>query len=720
MTPEQLEQVKRDGGYLRTVVSRKVKLNRKDEGRCPFHNEKRASFGIFQGDDGHWRYKCQACGETGTVIDYRMKDEGLGLPEAMQAIERDHGFTASQPSRPKAKTNGSGNAPLEFQPMVPPPVGVPALAHDDPLFAGCTRYEYVTADGRTGSYQRRYEATDTERKRFNPLTYGTLIKNDVPVTGWHDKAPYTPRALYRLETLMTADPTTPLVIVEDEKACEAAERLFPDYIFTTWMNGAGSVDNNDWEPAKRFDTVILWPDADRPKDKPHGCFIATPKLRKLFPAAKLIDTAGLEKLVDGYDAADLEEAGCDDPEAWFRERLREAPPQPGIPGNQIDHDLVSALSVHAWVDRDVQPARRMLGDVIVQAVRMFLVGQTGIGKTLFAYAIAAALAAGKKFLHWECDGPVRVLIIDGEMSERLIKRRAEVLLDHEKAIPPGNLMIYSMQLAEEYARRFPQLGPPRPLNEDAGREWLLKFIALVRPDIVILDNVMSLITGKQTEEDAWSQTLPLVLAITALGIAQVWLDHTGWQTNRQYGSSTKAWFFDVVGMMLRPENLPLGARETCFDLSFEPPGGRARNRAPDNWDDFAPHRIRLTPEGWLSESLSRADAANRAEDRRLGKLNPETRKLLRIIQNLLAEGQGEEVSPQPEMAPVTALRRSLLRERCIREGWHHEQHIRTELEGELARDASLTDRGLDREGKSLTALEAKGVVCHDRRWVWLP
>jgi hypothetical protein len=52
---------------------------------------------------------------------------------------------------------------------------------------------------------------------------------------------------------------------------------------------------------------------------------------------------------------------------------------------------------------------------------------------------------------------------------------------------------------------------------------------------------MFLIAGDQKDEVPWSETLPLVDKLTRLKIGQVWLDHTDHNTDRQYGSSTKAW-----------------------------------------------------------------------------------------------------------------------------------------------------------------------------------
>jgi hypothetical protein len=59
---------------------------------------------------------------------------------------------------------------------------------------------------------------------------------------------------------------------------------------------------------------------------------------------------------------------------------------------------------------------------------------------------------------------------------------------------------------------------------------------------------------------------------------------------------------------------------TVFTLSFEHPG-KARRRTPDNWQQFAPQKVRLTADGWANEPVAK-DAA-KAEQH---SLKPATRK----------------------------------------------------------------------------------------------
>ena len=109
-------------------------------------------------------------------------------------------------------------------------------------------------------------------------------------------------------------------------------------------------------------------------------------------------------------------------------------------------------------------------------------------------------------------------------------------------------------------------------------------------DLIIFDNVMSLITGDMKDEIPWTETLPLIATLTDKRIGQLWCDHTGHNQDRQYGSSTKAWRFDAVGIMTPLADEQYSPSSTGFTLSFDHPG-KARRRTPDNWNQFAPITI---------------------------------------------------------------------------------------------------------------------------------
>jgi AAA domain len=294
----------------------------------------------------------------------------------------------------------------------------------------------------------------------------------------------------------------------------------------------------------------------------------------------------------------------------------EPPPQPEQPPDPSK--LIELLSIQAWAARPVVEPDQLLGEVLTAAARMFIVGRTGLGKTLLGFAIACGIATGAGFLHWRCTKPKRVLLIDGEMPEGLIKSRSiEALRRIDEKPKPENLVIYSRYLEDEFIKLCPTIGKMPPLNTGEGHEWLLALIdALGGVDAVILDNVMSLIVGDQKDEMSWSDAMPLVQELTARNIAQLWLNHTGWNTDRQYGSSTKAWPFDAVAVITPLPDDQRTPHEVAFTWSFEFPG-KARRRTPDNWADFEACIIRLKYDRWTSEPANKAPGGAK-----LGKVAP--------------------------------------------------------------------------------------------------
>jgi hypothetical protein len=95
------------------------------------------------------------------------------------------------------------------------------------------------------------------------------------------------------------------------------------------------------------------------------------------------------------------------------------------------------------------------------------------------------------------------------------------------------------------------------------------------------------------------------MRLSRAGIAQIWLDHTGWNTDRQYGTSTKAWKFDAVGVMKPLPETERVEREVGFILAFEAPG-KCRRRTPENWRDFQTRTIRLAAGEWRAEAADKA------------------------------------------------------------------------------------------------------------------
>jgi putative DNA primase/helicase len=118
-------------------------------------------------------------------------------------------------------------------------------------------WRYSDTDGRLIHWVCRFDKPDGS-KEVLPQTLWR--ENDKLVWLW--KAPPVPRPLYGLERLAKA-PDAPVLIVEGEKAADAARDLFPQFAVLSWSGGSKAVGKADWKAVAGRQVIIL-PDADAP------------------------------------------------------------------------------------------------------------------------------------------------------------------------------------------------------------------------------------------------------------------------------------------------------------------------------------------------------------------------------------------------------------------------------------------------------------------------
>src|SRR4051794_39059157 len=87
-------------------------------------------------------------------------------------------------------------------------------------------------------------------KQTLPYSFGRRVwtskaGNRLDQTGWHFKAPLPPRPLYGLDRL-AARPQAPVMLLEGEKAADAAGLLFPDYVAICSQGGSNAAAKADW------------------------------------------------------------------------------------------------------------------------------------------------------------------------------------------------------------------------------------------------------------------------------------------------------------------------------------------------------------------------------------------------------------------------------------------------------------------------------------------
>ena len=268
----------------------------------------------------------------------------------------------------------------------------------------------------------------------------------------------------------------------------------------------------------------------------------------------------------------------------------------------------TTLTLGEWLKRDLPGPDRLMGEWLTTTSRVLLSAKTGLGKTNLGLALSIHIAAGVDFLHWQAHRPARVLFVDGEMSRQLLKRRAQDAARRLGKTPDGLHL-----LSREDVDDFPALNTP------AGKAYIEQLATKLEIDLATFDNVMSLTIGNQKDEDAWAATLPLVTSLTKRRIGQIWIDHTGHDTQRAYGSNTKQWRMDTVAHLTE-------AKRADTDVSFSLEFQKARERTPETRADFENVSIALVNDEWIGSAATG----------KRGKPSPLDEKFLEALRDALA------------------------------------------------------------------------------------
>jgi hypothetical protein len=208
---------------------------------------------------------------------------------------------------------------------------------------------------------------------------------------WRQKDLATPRSLYGLERLV-AHPDALVIVCEGEKACDEAEKVFPECVAVT-SGSATSARNADWSPL-RGRGVVIWPDHDEAGQRygrevqeclpDFASSIASVQIPAEFPAK--------------WDLADPS------PPGWNATRLREllesaCRAQPQAP-TAILPSLISLSALRIVSAGDVLNSppkpREWLWQGYIPLGREGLVGGlSDVGKTAFHLQLAVAVATGR-------------------------------------------------------------------------------------------------------------------------------------------------------------------------------------------------------------------------------------------------------------------------------------------------------------------------------------
>ena len=223
---------------------------------------------------------------------------GVKQVEAAAELAERYGLPWGSRTARASRRPASNPEPVKAEPVNPEPVAWPgADAMPEPI-----RHPTRGAPSRTWVYRDKAGRPVQFDCRFDKPGGGKDVLPFAFIDGaWKWQALPHNRPLYNLPEIGKRDAALVLV-AEGAKATEAAGKLLPDCVCTTWAGGALAFQKTDWRPLAGR-AVVLWPDADLPGVNAMlgireilwglGCTVHLPTLPAGLPA--------------GFDAADIAE-----------------------------------------------------------------------------------------------------------------------------------------------------------------------------------------------------------------------------------------------------------------------------------------------------------------------------------------------------------------------------------------------------------------------------
>lgn len=318
-------------------------------GLCPFHSDNNPSFWVNPVKKfGH----CFSCGAHKDVIEFVKDFEGIDFKAACEKLGATDDWKPVRPI-PRERTE-----PRPERITSKPPVDAPALSPEKMKLRTIGEpsrvWEYKDEHGDLLGYVARYD-TD-EGKQIRCWSWGSVGTESAKWAPGHWNKP---RPLYGLDRL-TARSGARVLVVEGEKAADAAQLLLPEYVVVTWPGGSQSWHAANWLPIKGRE-VLLWPDNDIPGLECMGklaAILADP--RGLDCKVRIIDPYGMP---DGFDAADFQ-GTVSDLLSWARPRAKDyehpaATPAPDPEPPQPPQDDAPPVEAYAEeAERSAQPKAR--------------------------------------------------------------------------------------------------------------------------------------------------------------------------------------------------------------------------------------------------------------------------------------------------------------------------------------------------------------------------
>lgn len=165
-------------------------------------------------------------------------------------------------------------------------------------------WKYTDFEGNIIGYTCRFDMPDGG-KDILPATW--VYDNETGRERWGWKGFPEPRPMYRLRKLAISPANAPVLLVEGEKTCQAAQRIATRFVCLSWPGGGKAISHIDFSPLAGRN-VIIWPDADTA-----GQSAAERICKRIHNvAASVRVVTPPQDVKKGWDLADAEAEGWDE------------------------------------------------------------------------------------------------------------------------------------------------------------------------------------------------------------------------------------------------------------------------------------------------------------------------------------------------------------------------------------------------------------------------
>lgn len=307
------------------------------KGLCPFHDEKTPSFTVTP-EKG---YFCFGCDAKGDHLDFLQDRYGLDFKQAVDKLQEfvGEGIVTGETTAPRASNRKPKPADKwQHQPCpqdAPPPDELPINRDGKWVkFPVVAAWPYRGRDGVLHGYACRVEP-EPDKKDVIPVCW--MVNTETGEGQLRQKSLSEPRLLYGTE-LLDRHPKSNVILVEGEKAADAARRLTADLpvIVLSWPGGCKAVSKADWSLLAGR-KIVGWPDTDSQVDRRTDLikpYQKQPGMGAMLEISEQVSRHGGQMriiavpypghLEDGWDAADAEAEGWTgaDVMAYIKQNIR--------------------------------------------------------------------------------------------------------------------------------------------------------------------------------------------------------------------------------------------------------------------------------------------------------------------------------------------------------------------------------------------------------------